>query len=149
MTPITVLPSVADVARSLIVWLECAACELPEADRARIHSLTAVPKRPAYEEAEENRIAWARMHLDARIDELVAWIKQGTPDAARARIHALTRKVSLSDQEIENLVNHIATTCYPRMGLREQLFDLRDRYEERGKYAPPPEGGTPAAKRHA
>jgi len=89
---------------------------------------------PNYEIAESERIAWARMDLDARLTELVEWIKQGTPDAARARIHALTRKFTMSDEDLYRLEQE----CFQLDGEIElhALRDLRDRYEERGKYAP-------------
>jgi len=62
-------------------------------------------------------------------------------ELARAKFHAITRKVKLSDQELEA----ITQTMPPNRGdLRDRyevlmtLQDLRDRYEEIGKYAPTP-----------
>jgi hypothetical protein len=70
-----------------------------------------------------------------------------------AMIHALTRKVTISDEELSGIYGKLADTILAagstnwfqlRKLLSPTLFDLRDRYEERGKYAPKP-ANAPAA----
>ena len=58
-------------------------------------------------------------------------------EARRARIHALTRKLTISDQELECQYRAASFSSGPMHGpIWDMLQDLRDRYEERGKYAP-------------
>ena len=119
-------------------WIENGGT-LPEYERARIHAATC-PHIPTAEE-------WRAMDLDARIHELVQWVKENGPETARARIHALTRKVTMSDEDLKASIGRLhreksvpiddLTSLPPKpsdyLGM---LQDLRDRYEERGKYAP-------------
>jgi hypothetical protein len=69
------------------------------------------------------------------------------PEPERARIHALTRKITMSDEEIGAILHevlnhcHIDTRVFGNCGetvgaIHQALMDLRDRYEERGKHAP-------------
>ena len=90
--------------------------------------------------------------------ELLIWhIEAGLIcEPERARIHALTRKVTVTDEEILNirrgiesdwsdgatLIDLEADTAArarvgkgPRRNWFDAMCDLRDRYEERGKYA--------------
>lgn len=82
--------------------------------------------------------------IDAGIDALERLIKRGTlSDAQRARVHALTRKFRMTDEEVLRPV--LRNTQWLPDGTRKTftaadlykfLLDVRDRYEERGKYAP-------------
>jgi hypothetical protein len=60
------------------------------------------------------------------------------PEPLRARLHALTRKVTMSDEDLNSIVNNEFIqsdwNTMPRITATEILYDLRDRYEERGKY---------------
>lgn len=60
------------------------------------------------------------------------------PESERARIHALTRKVTMSDEELRRLYEQdcIARGIRPNHEAFDFACDLRDRYEERGPHAP-------------
>ncbi len=58
-------------------------------------------------------------------------------ESDRARIHALTRKVTMSDDDLENHWHQhfrgIKQESESAVRMAAALKDLRDRYEERGK----------------
>lgn len=102
-----------------------------------------------FEIAESERLSWTRMNLDERLSELNSWIKQNGPETARARINALTRKTTMSDEDIQTTALKIYDEWaddadVDTAALRHALLDLRDRYEERGKYAISPATPAPA-----
>jgi hypothetical protein len=57
------------------------------------------------------------------------------PEDARARLHALTRKVRMTDEDIDKWLVAEDWKSVDSEGVAA-LRDLRDRYEELGKYAP-------------
>lgn len=81
------------------------------------------------------------------LDLLVAGIEMivnadGLTEPHRARLHALTRKVRMTDRDLDRIVADrtegmtvsLSTSCFV-CAMYEALLDLRDRYEESGKYA--------------
>lgn len=63
------------------------------------------------------------------------------PESIRAQINALTRKVTMSDEELAKALNKAmprelpwSDSNVPLHDVAEFVKDLRDRYEERGKY---------------
>ena len=54
----------------------------------------------------------------------------------RAVIHAWSRKVKLTDEDLSAKALQLANTDKPEVAAMFMLQDLRDRYEEIGKYAP-------------
>ena len=68
---------------------------------------------------------------------LADWLEHGgtLPEPERARIHALTRKVTMSDESLIPLARKAYHPDGESADVHSALKDLRDQYEERGKYA--------------
>ena len=94
---------------------------LPEKLRAEIHAKTRPGK---YKDT-----------IDMIITDLESMVRdQELTEPARARIHALTRKLTMSDEDLKNMALDFGP--WYEADIIGALQDLRDRYEERGKYAP-------------
>lgn len=69
------------------------------------------------------------------------------PEPERALLHAATRKVRMTDEELAEKVSQVMHTDEPAVALRFLLQQIRDRYEEIGKYAPAAAAAPEAARR--
>lgn len=87
------------------------------------------PKQPSPYSDTEGEDAMLRELIEGRVR------KGLMGEDERARIHALTRKVSMTDAD---LMRYAPKGYHGLVEIRwiDALKDLRDRYEERGKYAP-------------
>lgn len=63
--------------------------------------------------AEAERERWKAMDLDARLIDLVRWIKSGTPEEARARIHQLTAPRSTVEDQVDAVPLSAETPATP------------------------------------
>lgn len=83
---------------------------------------------------------------DSTLSAICRWLEvygDQIPEPERARIHALTRKVTLSDADLQDFwQTGVLDALGPEMNLDalnqkavQLLRDLRDRYEERGKFS--------------
>jgi hypothetical protein len=88
---------------------------------------------------------WAEWGYAARV---VEYLESGgaLSEDLRARVHAATGKVRMTDRDLKELVNAEGLV---RMTIFAYLQDLRDRYEEIGPYAPAaPEAGKEQQYEH-
>ena len=81
---------------------------------------------------------WRDTQTATEARELIGSIENGgkLPEPERARIHALTRKITVSDEDLIPLARNAYHPDGESADVYSALQDLRDRYEERGKYAP-------------
>lgn len=69
-------------------------------------------------------------------NDLAVLIEAGkVSEPERARLHDLTRKVRMTDEDLDKQLRCLEVVYNP-MAVRNLVLELRDRYEERGKYAP-------------